>query len=1678
MLVDDLVDQLASLSLDVGRVPQEKASKKLEYKDEGEHAIKQLEAHLARVRLQVSKPHSLGDAAKQEGKGLLKIAQAGLRNTAGGLEPLRLAYEASRSLLPLSPFISAADLTMERLWYKVASRSVELGDFLLGLRASACLQTCLDQRKGDDFAMRGGGDGGKDKADCCLVIVSKADGEDLRLRSFRSPGASGSMALAKLVSGACLNACRCCLEVASIGTLRLLAGELGRSAGRWIDRVSELGDDATADSYRGLLFKQLWLGCAALEKPGLGATSRECLLGRETALAVFFRKGGSWNADVFVAHALRGAVALQERAAGDRSSADEAAELSTFCLSGLSEREGEGWPVGVAESSGKLHPNWVDWLQYSAGLHEKTGQAAEAQRLLQLTFEYVQRCWKRQPKGGHRAAECAAYASILKMHTAAMITSLRSPDSAAAAATAGGGGGPAATPRVGKQSAKRRGGKRAAEPSEPSSVVHALTWRGLDYLEDAVAALEALAEDPDGEGAGVEAAAFVGAAVKTWARAKKSCGVTALWVEEASGGEVESSGGKPGEPEWSALSARGHWVLADLSLKLELVRGRGSLGRVLERIPRTESLAQLAVDSYLRIAHAHLGALATTLRPGQATGVRAGRGQSQAGSDEDGARRALAAAEQTLENFVDVLPPQAIKRVGTGWFGLGTTLVDHGEVDTGVQALVQGCRLLERWTEAESDRSSESEMGSSEGEGCSSGPDVSEILQSAQLDMRLVKLSLVLQDSAAGVMAAAAVARALAFCPGVWCLSSSGGQPDSPAEAGSAAAEEDEEEDEEEGGALAACVEGHRRATEAVLRICSSCQDGVDDGRDGAGSWEAQARLLAARFEHDLHLADVADGRAAAHEAGRVLADLPAGLEHSASGAAAASKLWGEEDSGSGSPVAAAAASVFACIRAMLLRSVAGQEGDVHISMHEGCRLIGQAARDSDWTPSHNSQANLGPAGAGTIMNYLDVLEAHYALHGDTLQRAKVAEVRLELADRVSLNGGVDSLPQGVATSAASLAGIGAVFQAGGLPDLGHMYGAAANEQVCELAVSARREAKAAGDELAKGAPSRAHVGAARVAVDVLRGMCLAEGSSSEEEGERVLLEARRAVSDVDTRVVAPATVAYLECVAGLGLSWVYQRSGRLVEAMGEVRQVMRLCRAWASAGGSLVASDKQVVALSAEKGDCIHDEGSDGLADAASHHAAAEEGVGTESGDTEDTLGEEAAGGGHDQERTGFALGSRWIPIYLEGLARMGRLWRERGVASKASLTLRQGCVMSESLHAARFLRHCLLEEIEVATGKHQFARADRLLRASRELLRQERRQLMSVEGSAVSSGCAACRAPDPTGAAAPGGGAPPPPTKGKGSKRGAKKPGGKGKPCPTAEAATPTRAACARCRELAVNTAELAAAEASLLRKQGGFVGALEACERGQAIVAPLLQAAGDPALLWSGSLSFARVSAEHGQLVKAAESNGLGWRAVEVLSTLRLQQGRVSCLLGNATAGEALLQDCSSLEGAPALVRATALYRIGRMSLDVGDGAGAKLPLERAEALARGTGAPKLVRKVRRALAVTLTELAAKGGPESVNIDGTWRVAALSSLSVGVTQCNQATHASSRRPRKGEVVPKFSGDSAGLRLFDAVSGGRGGTVAEACRRHEGELRSRLRRRLTRGRSHFRPPGRVADR
>lgn len=54
----------------------------------GEYTVQQVRSHLRRVRQHVSKaasPKKLREIAKQEAKGLLRIAQTGLKNTAGGL---------------------------------------------------------------------------------------------------------------------------------------------------------------------------------------------------------------------------------------------------------------------------------------------------------------------------------------------------------------------------------------------------------------------------------------------------------------------------------------------------------------------------------------------------------------------------------------------------------------------------------------------------------------------------------------------------------------------------------------------------------------------------------------------------------------------------------------------------------------------------------------------------------------------------------------------------------------------------------------------------------------------------------------------------------------------------------------------------------------------------------------------------------------------------------------------------------------------------------------------------------------------------------------------------------------------------------------------------------------------------------------------------------------------------------------------------------------------------------------------------------------------------------------------------------------------------------------------------------------------------------------------------------
>lgn len=1515
-----------------------------------------------------------------------------------------------------------------------------------------------------------------------------------------------------------------------------------------------------ADAYRDHLFKLLWKGCSSLEQQqqqqNLSTKPRQCLIGRQTALRVLLRKGDSWNANLFVAHSHRAAVALERTSSGSPG-AVEAAELSAFCLEAISGREGTRWPaeIGVGrEGVEEFHSTWVDWLQHSAALQEKVGNGSEVQRLLQLAYDYVLRCLKRQSGAAtdHGAAECAAYAGMLKMHAAVFLASqhprprARDPSSATAN-----------EPPSGKQAVKKRAGKQAADCLSPSSAIRGHALRGLEFLDDVAVCLGKLATAVEGsKGAvGPTISGFVGAAVKAWRWAQRCCGVISLWADQEGGG---GDGGKVTsdeleEAEWLEVTLRGLRILAELSRNLSTVR-RFSVSDHLERMPPARSFSESAVESYLRGAHIHLAAWANATKCDPTGGGRSGSHRSTA---EDGALQALAAVEEMCGVDGNGLPSQYIRRMGAAYFGLGTSLLDCGELDAGLEALARGCRFLERWVKAEASLLGAG-PGAAGGCGGSAAAGAADILRTAQLDLRLFKLSKALQDSAEPVMAAAAVAKALAFYPELR-RATPDGQPDPPGGAlalveryvgcrlrcrgsacagarnrnrappscsskrgsgtsgatrtmagamsayllgdGSVTAAVGAKEGAAEelstilasqglpcaaiawvllevcrvyrvhlplcvseeakgsaagggGGATSACIEGHRETAGAVLGICQSRLDKTDcseECRRGVILWEAHARVAAAKFEHDLFLAGAAES--AADTARRVMTDLPQGVRCATAGTSAlpSSKLGTEEQEEVSlffSPAAAAAAGVLACTRAMVLRDLKDHDGDVKDAMRRGLQFFYEAARDSGWKPERVWPASVRPSGEGSVVAHLKVLEAHYTLHGDAARRVKAAEIRVVLADAAidavtseAKEGGSCS-PQDAAASAAALGSVGAALQSAGLPVLGSIYSAVALDKLCQLEESGGHlEGAEAGVGAGAGTnvvPPGFQVKATQVAAGVVRGLCLAELKGSERDGESALLEAKGRVSGLASRATARPTAAYLECMASMGLAWTYERSGRLMEAMGELRQVLRLCHAWGSAGSALSAPDRQVVPHSAAKGTSILDES------AAAGQDRTEEGVGEESGDVEEAAGD-ARVCRDGRKGEGVALNSQWIPIYLEGLARMGRLWRARGFAWKASGYLRQGCIASEPLRAARFLRRSILEEIEVAAGMHLFDRAERLLGASEDLLRRELLEMGAVDGSTPPpSECTTCKGLDPVrgGGVGPGAVAT---AKGKGSKGGAKKGGGKLRsPAPLA-VAVPSSGPCVRCREAGVNAAELAAAEALLLRKRGDFEGAFAACDRGQAAIAPQIRAAEGPVQLHS-SLSFGRVSSAHGPVVgEGGGAEGLGWRALATLATLRLHQGRAACLLGDLTVGEKLLQECSEMEGAPALVRAAALYRLGRMHLDAGDAAGAMVPLEASETLTRGTGAPKLVRKIRRVLAVARTAGRGKGGPESVGVDGSWRVAALASLSIGVTHCNQVTHATARRVRKGDAVPSTSGIVAGLKLFDVVGGG-GCTAARA--------------------------------
>lgn len=155
---------------------------------------------------------------------------------------------------------------MEKLSYQAIARSVDLGEFSLGLHAAAYLQTSLHQFKGDAAYVDA-----DTREDSCLSLGGmdgKSDCSVLRLRSFAPPNVSrgDSLELAKLISGASLNTCRCALEVGSMEALGLIVGSLGHSAGKWINRVSHHGEVAKAGEHDSSGSHYAWINAATVYK--------------------------------------------------------------------------------------------------------------------------------------------------------------------------------------------------------------------------------------------------------------------------------------------------------------------------------------------------------------------------------------------------------------------------------------------------------------------------------------------------------------------------------------------------------------------------------------------------------------------------------------------------------------------------------------------------------------------------------------------------------------------------------------------------------------------------------------------------------------------------------------------------------------------------------------------------------------------------------------------------------------------------------------------------------------------------------------------------------------------------------------------------------------------------------------------------------------------------------------------------------------------------------------------------------------------------------------------------------------------------------------------------------------------------------------------------------------------
>ncbi|CAM9591888.1 unnamed protein product [Chrysoparadoxa australica] len=326
-----------------------------------------------------------------------------------------------------------------------------------------------------------------------------------------------------------------------------------------------------------------------------------------------------------------------------------------------------------------------------------------------------------------------------------------------------------------------------------------------------------------------------------------------------------------------------------------------------------------------------------------------------------------------------------------------------------------------------------------------------------------------------------------------------------------------------------------------------------------------------------------------------------------------------------------------------------------------------------------------------------------------------------------------------------------------------------------------------------------------------------------------------------------------------------------------------------------------------------------------------------------------------------------------------------------------------------------CLLAEIELASGQHNWERATALLEHTKQ---------HKVDGK-VHCRCRGSEEGDKANAV-PG-------------SRGNKENGGKKKGKKTSRDASSSDGCLGFCCwDSLLQQTELCMVEGDLCRHQGDLGPAAEAYDRGLALLAPLAQdpqqcantvdaCSGGQDVL--GAIDGNTHGGDEPKAPKQADASGLGGKMTEQLAGLRWRRGRCHHIEGNRDLAQEYYTSSKDTQGAPPLEQALALYRLAQLVIE-DDSESACGYLKVALGLVKGSGAPKLVRRVKRAL--VQASLYAAGG---IGISSCWEMAALSSLSAGVMHCNQLLAKQPKSSHTGKLFKELNEDAASLK--EAVRG-----------------------------------------